>query len=155
MYIRGRAFSSLILGLSLILVGCSSNPEVEDKKETLTGECSQEEISGGSAWITGQLNAFSNSDAKAAYAFASEQFRSGVSLDEFASIIAGQYSALLNLETFEIINCVPIEMGFVFQVDLTDKEKNLFTVQYVLSLIEGQWGVDAATISQVKAKPSL
>ena len=116
MYIRGRVLSSLILGLSLILVGCSSNPEVEDKKETLTGECSQEEISGGSAWITGQLNAFSNSDAKAAYAFASEQFRSGVSLDEFASIIAGQYSALLNLETFEIINCVPIEMGFVFQV---------------------------------------
>jgi hypothetical protein len=143
----------------IFLMGCSSN-EKEDidpspKASLASGQCSDEELAGGSAWIAGQLKAFGDSDAKSAYSFASEQFRSGVSLDEFASIISGQYSALLNLESFEIAECVAIDGAFVFQVNIVDKQGERFSMQYLLSLIENQWGVDAATISTGESKPTL
>lgn len=150
---------AILLIACLALIGCSSSKkpdsEPSPKASQALGQCSDEELAGGSAWITGQLKAFSNSDAKGAYSFASEQFRSGVSLDEFAAIISGQYSALLNLESFEIVECVAIEGGFVFQVNLVDKQEERFSMQYVLSLIENQWGVDAATISTGESKPTL
>jgi hypothetical protein len=157
MHLKGRPLAKVLLVICLGLSSCSPNsnsntdPESESKFDFQVNECTQGEITDGSAWITGQLNAFASADAKGAYAFASEQFRSEVSLDDFAAIIAGQYSALLTLDSFEIGKCTPNESGFVFQVDIVDKEKQNFTMQYLLSLIDGQWGVDAATIAEKEA----
>lgn len=154
MHLKGRPLGKLLLVICLGLSSCSSNsdsntdPESESKFDSQVNECTQEEITDGSAWITGQLDAFASADAKGAYTFASERFRSEVSLDDFAAIIAGQYSALLTLDSFDIGKCTPNESGFVFQVDIVDKEKQNFTMQYLLSLIDGQWGVDAATIAE-------
>jgi hypothetical protein len=147
--------AKLLLLLSLLLSACSSEPDQKDESDSQASQCSQEEISGGAAWITGQLNAFGSDDPKAAYNFASEQFRQGVSLDEFASIISGQYSALLSLKSFEIGRCFALDEGYVFQVDLIDNQNKSFTMQYVLSKIDGQWGVDAATIVENKVDPTL
>ena len=155
MALKGFHRAKLLLLLSLLLSACSSEPDQKDESDSQASQCSQEDISGGAAWITGQLNAFGSDDPKAAYNFASEQFRQGVSLDEFASIISGQYSALLSLKSFEIGRCFALDEGYVFQVDLIDSQNKSFTMQYVLSKIDGQWGVDAATIVENKVDPTL
>ena len=155
MALKGFGLAKLLLLLSLFLSACSSEPDPQDESKSQASQCSQEDISGGAAWITGQLNAFGSDDPKAAYNFASEQFRQGVSLDEFASIISGQYSALLSLKGFEIGRCFALDEGYVFQVDLIDSQNKSFTMQYVLSKIDGQWGVDAATIVENKVDPTL
>ena len=155
MALKGFHLTKPLLLLSLLLSACSSEPAQQDESKSQSTQCSQEEIAGGAAWITGQLNAFGSDDPKAAYNFASEQFRQGVSLDEFASIISGQYSALLSLKSFEIGRCFALDQGFVFQVDLIDNQNKSFTMQYVLSKIDGQWGVDAATIVENKVDPTL
>ena len=155
MALKGFHRAKLLLLLSLLLSACSSEPDQKDESDSQASQCSQEDISGGAAWITGQLNAFGSAEPSAAYNFASEQFRQGVSLDEFASIISGQYSALLSLKSFEIGRCFALEEGYVFQVDLIDNQNKSFTMQYVLSKIDGQWGVDAATIVENKVDPTL
>ena len=155
MALKGFHRAKLLLLLSLLLSACSSEPDQKDESDSQASQCSQEDISGGAAWITGQLNAFGSADPSAAYNFASEQFRQGVSLDEFASIISGQYSALLSLKGFEIGRCFALNEGYVFQVDLIDSQNKSFTMQYVLSKIDGQWGVDAATIVENKVEPTL
>ena len=155
MALKGFGLAKLLLLLSLLLSACSSEPDQQDESDSQASQCSQEDISGGAAWITGQLNAFGSAEPSAAYNFASEQFRQGVSLDEFASIISGQYSALLSLKGFEIGRCFALEEGYVFQVDLIDNQIKSFTMQYVLSKIDGQWGVDAATIVENKVDPTL
>ena len=155
MALKGFHLTKPLLLLSLLLSACSSEPDQQDESDSQASQCSQEDISGGAAWITGQLNAFGSAEPSAAYNFASEQFRQGVSLDEFASIISGQYSALLSLKSFEIGRCFALEEGYVFQVDLIDSQNKSFTMQYVLSKIDGQWGVDAATIVENKVDPTL
>jgi hypothetical protein len=155
MALKGFHRAKLLLLLSLLLSACSSEPDQKDESDLQASQCSQEDISGGAAWITGQLNAFGSAEPSAAYNFASEQFRQGVSLDEFASIISGQYSALLSLKGFEIGRCFALDEGYVFQVDLIDSQNKSFTMQYVLSKIDGQWGVDAATIVENKVDPTL
>ena len=155
MALKGFHRAKLLLLLSLLLSACSSEPDQQDESDSQASQCSQEDISGGAAWITGQLNAFGSAEPSAAYNFASEQFRQGVSLDEFASIISGQYSALLSLKGFEIGRCFALDEGYVFQVDLIDSQNKSFTMQYVLSKIDGQWGVDAATIVENKVDPTL
>ena len=155
MALKGFGLAKLLLLLSLLLSACSSEPDQQDEPDSQASQCSQEDISGGAAWITGQLNAFGSAEPSAAYNFASEQFRQGVSLDEFASIISGQYSALLSLKGFEIGRCFALDEGYVFQVDLIDSQNKSFTMQYVLSKIDGQWGVDAATIVENKVDPTL
>ena len=155
MALKGFHRAKLLILLSLLLSACSSEPDQQDESDSQASQCSQEDISGGAAWITGQLNAFGSAEPSAAYNFASEQFRQGVSLDEFASIISGQYSALLSLKGFEIGRCFALDEGYVFQVDLIDSQNKSFTMQYVLSKIDGQWGVDAATIVENKVDPTL
>ena len=155
MALKGFHRAKLLILLSLLLSACSSEPDQQDESDSQASQCSQEDISGGAAWITGQLNAFGSAEPSAAYNFASEQFRQGVSLDEFASIISGQYSALLSLKSFEIGRCFALEEGYVFQVDLIDSQNKSFTMQYVLSKIDGQWGVDAATMVENKVDPTL
>ena len=155
MALKGFHLTKPLLLLSLLLSACSSEPAQQDESKSQSTQCSQEDISGGAAWITGQLNAFGSAEPSAAYNFASEQFRQGVSLDEFASIISGQYSALLSLKGFEIGRCFALDEGYVFQVDLIDSQNKSFTMQYVLSKIDGQWGVDAATIVENKVDPTL
>ena len=152
---KGFGLIKLVLLLSLLLSACSSEPDQKDESNSQASQCSQEEIAGGAAWITGQLNAFGSAEPSAAYNFASEQFRQGVSLDDFVAIISGQYSALLTLKSFEIGRCFALDQGYVFQVDLIDNQNKSFTMQYVLSKIDGQWGVDAATIVENKVDPTL
>ena len=153
MALKDFHLAKLLLLLFLLLSACSNESDQQDESNSQASQCNQDVIAGGAAWITGQLNAFGSSDSRDAYNFASEQFRQGVSLDEFASIISGQYSALLSLRNFDIGRCFALDEGYVFQVDLIDNQNKSFIMQYLLSKVNGQWGVGAATSVENKVDP--
>ena len=68
---KGFGLIKLVLLLSLLLSACSSEPYQKDESNSKASQCSQEEIAGGAAWITGQLNAFGSAEPSTAYNFAS------------------------------------------------------------------------------------
>lgn len=112
-----------------------------------SSECSTSEFEGGSSWIEGQLRAFNESEAKVAYGFASENFRSKTSIEQFVAIISTQYPMLLNLKSFAILNCERTEGFFLYNVQLVDKANQTYSMKYLLSLINKKWGVEAASVS--------
>ena len=147
---------SLFLSLTL-LAGCSQNENSSStnnstessKLESLvqpTPTCSAREFSEAKRWITGQLNAFSESKPDKAYSYASESFRMRTSLEEFSAIILAQYTMLLNLKEFTIIACEKNGELFFFNVNLIDNENIKYRMEYILSLQNQKWGVDAAAV---------
>ena len=143
------ATTALAVALTLLLSGCSSS----DTTETATQEssapqpsCSESEIDGGSAWIKGQLAAFSKQDFESAYGFATESFRSGRSLEQFISIISSGYGFLLNSRTYSVGNCIKEGDNFLFDVRVTAESGTEFPMMYALAKSEDTWGINAATV---------
>jgi hypothetical protein len=140
---------------SLLLITSCSAPVEESKPENSnlnsiiqpTPTCSTTEFQEGSAWIKGQLEAFSDSTPEKAYSYASEDFRRANSLESFAAVILSQYTMLLNIKDYQILSCEKNGELFLFNLMLSDKESNTYAVEYVLSLTEGKWGVDGASVS--------
>lgn len=142
----------MLLATLLFTVGCSSDSEAPTQREEISSldlknNCDPTYFDEGSRWIKGQLNAFSETDPKVAYGFASADFRSANSIDQFASIIANQYPMLLDLEKFEIYSCDSSEDYFVFGVKVTGNDGKVYWMEYLLSRIDGAWGVDGATLA--------
>lgn len=141
--------------LTLFLSGCTTASEsVNDENASLealtssTSECSAVDYAAGKALITGQLTAFEERDTKAAYSYASDEFKSRNSLAAFTSIIESQYSMLLDLRSFEIRRCVVDTGLYYFEVKLVDNAGAKYSMEYALSRISGQWGVVGAAVSQ-------
>lgn len=147
--------------LVTLLTGCSgtaeeSGPEVEptstrSKLDSLVQPapaCSASDFKAGSSVITRQLRAFGESEPDAAYALASERFRSMYSLDDFANVILSQYPMLLNLKEFSIQSCTKESDIYYFAVDLLDTQGISYKMDYAISLIAGRWGVDGAAVSR-------
>jgi len=147
-------FKVFLISLATLLIAtsCSSNAEEPTQIEEsstleLQNNCDQTYFEEGSRWIKGQLNAFSDTDPKIAYGFASAEFRASISIDQFASIIANQYSMLLDLEKFEFYSCDSSEDYFVFGVKVTGNDGKAYWMEYLLSRINGEWGVDGAKLA--------
>lgn len=139
--------------LVVSLVGCSNTAEVKpvdnSKLESLvqpTPTCSKEEFSSGTKLITAQLNALSRSQFKEAYSLASERFRAENTLDVFTSIISSQYAMLLDLKEFRIISCEKNGELFMFSADLIANQSKTYKMEYILSLRDNRWGVEAAAV---------
>jgi hypothetical protein len=143
------ATTALAVALTLLLSGCSSSNTTETaKQESATPQpsCSESEIDGGSAWIKGQLAAFSSQDFESAYGFATESFRSGRSLEQFISIISSGYGFLLNSRTYSVGNCIKEGDNFLFDVRVTAESGTEFPMMYALAKTEDTWGINAATV---------
>lgn len=143
---------------ALLLSSCSTstNSKREDQSPSASAQptCSSSESADGKDWIEGQLKAFKDSDPEAAYAFASESFQSGSSLEQFISIIAVNYGFLINLGGYEIDNCAKIGGFYTFTVKVRDKEGNNYTMRYSLTLKGSKWGVDSAAVVSNDDDPS-
>lgn len=111
--------------------------------------CSATQKSGGSKWVSGQLKALKNLDAKKSYNFASENFRSKISLTEFIAIISNNYSMLLNLKSYSITSCNKQNGQFHFNLSLIDNDNRKYLMEYVLTYQKGRWGVESATIDEL------
>jgi hypothetical protein len=142
----------ILLATLFFATSCSSdieepNPMEESSTLDLQNNCDQTYFEEGSRWIKGQLNAFKDPDPKVAYGFASADFRATNSIDQFASIISNQYSMLLDLEKFEVYSCDSSEDYFVFGVRVTGNDGKAYWMEYLLSRIDGAWGVDGAALA--------
>jgi hypothetical protein len=143
------ATTALAVALTLLLSGCSSSKTTEtatQESATPQPSCSESEIDGGSAWIKGQLAAFSSQDFESAYGFATESFRSGRSLEQFISIISSGYGFLLNSRTYSVGNCIKEGDNFLFDVRVTAESGTEFPMMYALAKSENTWGINAATV---------
>jgi len=142
----------ILLATLFFATSCSSDTEEPTQIEesstlALQNNCDQTYFEEGSRWIKGQLNAFKDPDPKVAYGFASADFRATNSIDQFASIISNQYSMLLDLEKFEVYSCDSSEDYFVFGVKVTGNDGKAYWMEYLLSRIDGAWGVDGAALA--------
>jgi hypothetical protein len=143
------ATTALAVALTLLLSGCNSSSTTENATQESTTpqpSCSQTDIDGGSAWIKGQLAAFSSQDFESAYGFATESFRSGRSLEQFISIISSGYGFLLNSRTYSVGECIKEGDNFLFDVRVTAKSGTEFPMMYALAKSEDTWGINAATV---------
>ena len=153
------ATTALAVVLTLLLSGCSSSNTTEAATQESAApqpSCSQTEIDGGSAWIKGQLAAFSKQDFQSAYGFATESFRSNRSLEEFISIISSGYGFLLNSRTYSVGDCIKEGDDFLFDVQVTAESGTQYPMMYALAKTEETWGINAATVvaEQVEQEPT-
>ena len=153
------ATTALAVALTLLLSGCSSSNTTEAATQESAApqpSCSQTEIDGGSAWIKGQLAAFSKQDFESAYGFATESFRSNRSLEEFISIISSGYGFLLNSRTYSVGNCIKGDDNFLFDVQVTAESGTQYPMMYALAKTGDTWGINAATVvaEQVEQEPT-
>ena len=153
------ATTALAVVLTLLLSGCSSSETTEQATQESAApqpSCSQTEIDGGSAWIKGQLAAFSKQDFESAFGFATESFRSNRSLEEFISIISSGYGFLLNSRSYSVGNCIKEGDNFLFDVQVTAKSGTQYPMMYALAKTDDTWGINAATVvaEQVEEEPT-
>ena len=141
-------------GLVILLASCSTptkvNQQAPSKLDSISQPiptCSASENSEGSAWISGQLEAFGESKPDKAYSYASETFRVRSSVEDFASIITSQYTMVLNLKEYRILSCDKDGQLFTFAVKLIDNENLVYDMEYLLTLSDNKWGVEAASVS--------
>ena len=154
-----KVTTALAVALTLLLSGCSSSNTTEtatQESATPQPSCSQSEIDGGSAWIKGQLAAFSKQDFESAFGFATESFRSNRSLEEFISIISSGYGFLLNSRSYSVGECIKEGDNFLFDVQVTAKSGTQYPMMYALAKTEDTWGINAATVvaEQVEEEPT-
>jgi hypothetical protein len=147
--------AAVALAITLLLVGCSStDPVAQEESNPAQPTCSNTEVDQGSAWIKGQLDAFTKEDPEAAYNFASEDFKARSSLNQFVAIIVANYGFLLSTSSYTIGDCTKDGEFFDFDVEVIDTAGEKYPMRYTLSKIAGTWGVDAAAVTVGEEEPS-
>ena len=82
--------------------------------------------------VKGQSQALAKKDFKTARSFAAASFRSEVTLEAFTDIITKGYSVLGRATSFKIVECKIVEKLIYLEVSLTDKNKNVSSILYLL-----------------------
>ena len=145
---------AVALAITFLLTSCSSSDPVAQQESTpAQPTCSNTEADQGSAWIKGQLDAFTNEDPESAYSFASESFKAGSNLEQFIAIIVSNYGFLLSTSSYTIGDCTKQDELFLFDVEVTDIAEQKYSMKYTLSKIAGNWGVDAASVTVSEDEP--
>jgi hypothetical protein len=147
---------STYIFLAIGLAGCASSVQTAQQPQDnfgVTPACSPSEIDNGSAWIEGQLKAFDNEDPEAAYQFASESFRVRSNLQQFVAIIVTNYGFLLDINSYSVGTCSKSADAYLFDVQVIDTAGEKYSMEYTLSLVNGRWGVDAASVTVSDDQP--
>ena len=148
--------AAVVLVVTLLISSCSSTvPVAQEPQESASAQptCTKAEIDQGSAWIKGQLTAFTEEDPETAYGFASESFKARSSLQQFVAIIVGNYGFLLNTDSYTVGDCTKQGELFLFDVQVTDTTGQKYPMEYTLSKIANTWGVDAASVTVGEEEP--
>jgi hypothetical protein len=95
--------------------------------------------------IRAQQSALAQSDFEAARAFASDDFRSGVSVDQFQSIIEGNYSFLLDDPAITFVDCQRRGDSALIRVEVTGSPVTIMLYGVVLE--SEKWFIDAASVA--------
>ncbi len=97
------------------------------------------------ATITGQQAAFADADFARARSFASDSFRSYVTVREFEALIEREYGFLLSDPAVEVEKCAQVESVGEVQVRVGGSTPR--TMIYRLVRERGTWAIDGARIT--------
>ncbi len=158
-----------LLTASLLLVGCASQsttggeqvqqtppqtsaptepqPEEESTPEPSIASqpCEDVMFQRAQGTIRAQQSALAQSDFEAARAFASDDFRSGVSVDQFQSIIEGNYSFLLDDPALSFLDCQRRGDSALIRVEVAGSP--ITVMLYGVVLDSEKWFIDAASVA--------
>ncbi len=158
-----------LLTASLLLVGCASQsttggeqvqqtppqtsaptepqPEEESTPEPSIASqpCEDVMFQRAQGTIRAQQSALAQSDFEAARAFASDGFRSGVSVDQFQSIIEGNYSFLLDDPALSFVDCQRRGDSALIRVEVAGSP--ITVMLYGVVLDSEKWFIDAASVA--------
>ena len=111
-------------------------------------ECEQVMFQRAQGTIRSQQSAFAERDFAAARAYASQFFRSGVSVSGFEAIIKGRYAFLLDEPRLEFVDCQRLGESALIRVEVDDPATaSTVTMVYRVVLENESWFIDAASIS--------
>ena len=135
----------------LLLVGCAQKDPFDDLAD---GRCNSAVVDSVNAHISGQIDALAEKDWELARSFASENFQSNVSLEDFTFIISEQYPMLIENKGYEFNDCTVAGSTITQEVDVESGEQ-LFSLTYSLTVNESTLGVDSAVVSKVASQVAV
>ena len=112
--------------IALLLAGCSQSNPFEDLAD---GACTSALAGVVSNHISGQIDALAENDWELARSFASENFQTNVSIDDFTFIINEQYPMLIENKGYEFNECNVADSTITQEVDVTSGEQ-VFSLTY-------------------------
>jgi hypothetical protein len=129
----------------LLLVGCSQKSALANLAD---GNCTGAVADLVDKHVSGQIDALADKDWESAYSFASENFQSGVSVEDFTLIIGTQYPMLIENKGYEFSDCTVTDSSITQEVGVTSGEQ-VFSLTYSLSVNDSTLGVESAVITKV------
>ena len=136
---------------ALLLAGCAQKDPFEDLAD---GACTSALAGVVNNHISGQIDALAENDWELARSFASENFQSNVSLEDFTFIINEQYPMLIENKRYEFNECNVADSTITQEVDVTSGEQ-VFTLTYTLTVNGSTLGVDSAVITKVASQVAV
>lgn len=124
----------------------SSEPSSEPSNATAPCEDVMFEQAQGT--IRAQQGALANSDFDAARAYASRQFRSTVTVEQFQEIIEGSYAFLLEDPALSFAACQRHGDSALLRVEVAGSPATIMV--YVVVLESDSWFIDAASIAETR-----
>jgi Domain of unknown function (DUF4864) len=137
--------------IMLLLVGCAQKDPFE---ELVDGNCSSAVADSVNKHISGQIDALADKDWDLAYSFASENFQSGFSIEDFTLIIGTQYPMLIENKGYEFSDCTVTDSSITQEVGVTSGEQ-VFSLTYSLSVNDSTLGVESAVITKVASQVAV
>ncbi|MCX6417484.1 MAG: DUF4864 domain-containing protein [Actinobacteria bacterium] len=135
----------------LLLVGCAHKDPFEDLAD---GACTSALAGVVNNHISGQIDALADKDWDLAYSFASDNFQSGVSIENFTFIINEQYPMLIENKGYEFNECNVADSTITQEVDVTSGEQ-VFSLTYSLTVNDSTLGVESAVITKVASQVAV
>ena len=135
----------------LLLAGCAQKDPFVDLAD---GTCTSVLASSVNAHISSQIAAFAEQDWELAHSFASDDFQSNVSIENFILIIGTQYPMLIENKRYEFKECTVTNRKITQEVDVTSGEQ-VFSLTYSLTVNDSTLGVESAVISKVDSQVSV
>lgn len=160
-----------IIAAGLVLVGCANNtsaggevrpaptptsitpqtpdlqttPEATPDATTSATPCEDVMFQRAQGTIRAQQSALAKSDFETARAYASDNFRSGVSVDQFQRIIEGNYPFLLEDPRITFVDCQRRGESALIRVEVAGSPVTIML--YGLVLENESWFIDAASVA--------
>jgi len=136
---------------ALLLAGCSQESPLADLTD---GACSSALAGVVDNHISGQIDALAKNDWELARSFASDNFQSNVSLEDFTFIISEQYPMLIENKGYEFNECNVADSTITQEVDVTSGDQ-VFSITYSLTVNGSTLGVESAVITKVASQVAV
>jgi hypothetical protein len=135
----------------VLIAGCAQKDPFEDLSD---GICTGVLADSVNSHISGQIDALADKDWGLAHSFASENFQSNVSVEDFTLIIGTQYSMLIENKGYEFNECTVADRTITQEVDVSSGDQ-VFSLTYSLTVNDSTLGVGSAVISEVASQVAV